>query len=125
MSKLDSSRDERLQHAKEAMGWDTERNGEPTIIEYLRYYRNHTIGEIHVEAAIDQYIQTERTAARIDEVASIVSTYQAVRDVMYEEVKKKGFDTSVSIKAVELMISNMEDRLAKLKATLKPTEGEK
>jgi hypothetical protein len=38
------------------MGWDEKRYGEPTLLEYLRYYRGGEIGEVHIEAAIQAHL---------------------------------------------------------------------
>jgi uncharacterized protein (UPF0335 family) len=68
-----------------------------------------------LKTMLQQYIDSQVREARIDEVSKIVATYEQIRDVMYDELKKKGFDTSISIKAVELLISNMKERLSELK----------
>lgn len=49
---LDAETELRLEQAKKRMDWDEERFGEPTLLEYLRYYRSGEIGEIHIQAAI-------------------------------------------------------------------------
>lgn len=41
--------------AKKLMGWNEERFSEPTLLEYLRYYKSGKIGEIHIEAAISAH----------------------------------------------------------------------
>jgi len=47
----DNSTDE-LDMAKRLMEWNSERFGEPTTLEYLRYYKSGVIKERHIEAVI-------------------------------------------------------------------------
>ncbi len=46
-----------LEEALKRMRWGENRT--PTLLEYLRYYRGGDIGEIHIQAAIQTYIDNK------------------------------------------------------------------
>lgn len=50
----------RIEQAKKLMEWNSDRFGEPTLLEYLRYWKSGTFGEVHILAVIEALIKSEQ-----------------------------------------------------------------
>lgn len=128
MSKPDEL-DENIEKAKERMDWHESR--EPTMLEYLRNYKSGTIGEVHIEAALEALIadQEQRIRAEAFEQGQIMAT-ESLDDGLIvlmastsekleaaiEHHKKAGWVASGAIRGNPHVLQQvMIKRLAKLK----------
>lgn len=68
--------DGEIEAAKKLMEWNEDRFGEPTILEYCRYYKSGVIKERHILAAIEAHSAQQITAARIDTLEKLDDWFQ-------------------------------------------------
>lgn len=63
----------------------------------------------------DRYAAEREREARIDEITQLIDLYKTIKEMLYKEIEKLGYGTSISIRAVENTLKYLNDRLAALK----------
>lgn len=77
-----------VERAKELMEWDGNRYAEPTRLEYLRYYKNGTIKERHIEAVLNRELKQSREAIY---QSAIVEFIKAQSSTQRDQARQEGY----------------------------------